>query len=490
MASSSLPTEIFVNQIKVPAQRMRAARHDPSGLAESISEIGLINPITVTEEMVLVSGLHRLEAVKLLGWEQIPAIIRDFDEVEAELAEIDENLKRSDLTVWEQGKHIARREELLEARGLRARRGRPEKLPTVGSLTNSELASEAGLSSSSYRYRKQIGKKISEEAGAVIDEMIESGVQSELPDSTRQLTYLAGVGDPDDQLEIVTKVANGEARDVWEASKSLKQEKPVRPEPHKARYVTLSQWKEGERIDPEPAKTSMNRVNENIEWAAWSWNPITGCLHNCPYCYARDIAERFYEQKFEPSFVPERLSQPGNTKAISPRWPGDTGHRNIFTCSMADLFGKWVPTEWIEAVLKTVADNPQWTFLFLTKFPIRMSEFEYPANVWLGTTVDRQYAVERAEKAFRKVKASGFEGVCWLSCEPMLERLTFSSLEMFDWVVMGGASKSSQTSEYLPPFDDIVHLYNQARAAGCMVYQKTNLIPGMRDEQRLREYPK
>jgi len=30
-----------------------------------------------------------------------------------------------------------------------------------------------------------------------------------------------------------------------------------------------------------------------IDWARWTWNPITGCLHNCPYCYARDISERF-----------------------------------------------------------------------------------------------------------------------------------------------------------------------------------------------------
>jgi hypothetical protein len=54
---------------------------------------------------------------------------------------------------------------------------------------------------------------------------------------------------------------------------------------------------------------------------------------------------------------------------------------------------------------------------------------------------------------------------------------------MFDWVVMGGSSKSTQTPEYKPPFDDIIHLYNQARNSNCKVYQKTNLI------ERVREYP-
>ena len=254
-------------------------------------------------------------------------------------------------------------------------------------------------------------------------------------------------------------------------------------------YITLTEWNNGQRWQGEQSSNKMNEVNENIEWAGWSWNPVTGCLHNCAYCYARDIANRFYTQKFEPSFIPERLSQPANTKIPNPRWSNDIGYKNIFTCSMADLFGKWVPQEWIEAVLETINHNPQWTFLLLTKFPVRMAEFSYPQNVWLGTSVDYQWAVERAEKAFTKIKASGFNGICWLSCEPMMERLTFSSLEMFDWVVMGGSSKSTQTPEYKPPFEDILHLHNQARAAGCKIYQKTNLIPGMSDEQRIREYP-
>lgn len=254
-------------------------------------------------------------------------------------------------------------------------------------------------------------------------------------------------------------------------------------------WITLTEWEQGQRWHGTLSLNKMNEVNENIEWAAFSWNPITGCLHNCAYCYARDIANRFYAQKFEPSFIPERLTHPVNTKPIAPRWVGDIGNTNVFTCSMADLFGKWVPTEWITSVLQVIRDNPQWTFLLLTKFPIRMAEFEYPPNVWLGTSVDYQWAVDRAEKAFTKIKASGFGGVCWLSCEPMMERLTFSKLTMFDWVVIGGSSKSTQTPEYRPPFDDIVHIYNQARESNCKIYQKTNLIPGMSDEQRIREYP-
>jgi len=249
-------------------------------------------------------------------------------------------------------------------------------------------------------------------------------------------------------------------------------------------YITLEAWNAGERPIWPASSPSMNETNDNIEWAAWSWNPVTGCLHDCNYCYARDIANRFYQQGFHPSLVPGRILAPKFTKLPGPRWEGDFGYRGVFVCSMADLFGKWVPEEWITAVLDQARQSPQWTFLFLTKFPIRMAEFDYPQNAWLGTTVDKQWAVERAEKAFRKIKESGFTGTCWLSCEPMLERLTFTSLDMFDWVVMGGASKSTQTPEYLPPFDDIVHIYSQARTSGCKVYMKTNLLGN-----RIREYP-
>lgn len=263
-------------------------------------------------------------------------------------------------------------------------------------------------------------------------------------------------------------------------------------------YITLDEWSSMDTVEKcdtlqVEGNSTFNKTNDNIEWARWSWNPVTGCLHNCAYCYARDIAARFFPQNFEPSFLPARLNAPDNTKQPDFDKINDSvekmGQHNVFVCSMADLFGKWVPAEWIEAVLDSIRRNPQWTFLLLSKFPVRMAEFSYPNNVWLGTSCDYQYTVNRAESAFTKIKQSGFNGVCWLSCEPLMEDLQFTTLEMFDWVVMGGASRSTQTDEFAPSFDWIVNLYNQAKKAGCKIYQKTNLIPGMSNDQRVREYP-
>jgi protein gp37 len=249
--------------------------------------------------------------------------------------------------------------------------------------------------------------------------------------------------------------------------------------------VTLDAYKAGELLgvvqDPAPAPARaavFNRTNENVDWAWWTWNPVTGCLHDCVYCYSRDIANRFYPEKFQPTFHPERLTAPHHTP-VPPEAETDVRARCVFVCSMADLFGKWVPDEWIDAVLVEVRAAPQWNFLFLTKFPQRLAEIPWPENAWVGTTVDAQYRVEIAEKAFRKVEAS----VKWLSCEPLRERLTFTSLDMFDWVVLGGQSASSQAPAFQPPWEWVAHLMQQAWAAGCLLYWKPNILT------RPQEYP-
>lgn len=84
-------------------------------LMESIREVGLLNPITVQKDGVLIAGLHRHAACELLGWTEIPATIVDLDDLRAELAELDENLEHSPLTVLQRSEHLARRKEIYES---------------------------------------------------------------------------------------------------------------------------------------------------------------------------------------------------------------------------------------------------------------------------------------------------------------------------------------------------------------------------------------
>jgi len=89
----------------------------------------------------------------------------------------------------------------------------------------------------------------------------------------------------------------------------------------------------------------------------------------------------------------------------------------------------------------------------------------------MGTSVDLQARVANAEKAFAKIQC----GIKWLSIEPLIEPLKFTRLELFDWVVIGGASPSSKTPAWRPPYRWIHDIVQQCNELKIPVYQKSNL---------------
>jgi ParB/RepB/Spo0J family partition protein len=286
------------------------------------------------------------------------------------------------------------------------------------------------------------------------------------------------------------KATAAEAERILDLQRNLRAEEAAKAAKLK-RAITLPEWNAATSAEREAALAVVNpkakllkQSSDSIEWAQWSWNPVTGCEHNCPYCYARDLAERHYPQKFVPSLVPEALSAPMNM--LPPKEAEkDLGLRNIFTCSMADLFGNWVPDQWIWRVLEIAAACPAWNFLMLTKFPQRLAEFDFPDNVWVGTSVDLQARVANAERALKKVRAK----TKWVSIEPLIEPIEMD-FSLVQWVVIGGASPSAATDgtpatpAWKPPRLWVADVTARAHRAGCEVYHKTNL-----NFERLRNYP-
>ncbi|MEH2935694.1 ParB N-terminal domain-containing protein [Acutalibacter sp. JLR.KK004] len=107
--------QIKISEIKINPGRRDTQQRNVEELARSIAAVGLMNPITVTQDNTLIAGLHRLEAVKLLGWTEIECTVSDANGLQAELAEIDENFVRAGLSHRELGDLLLRRKELYEA---------------------------------------------------------------------------------------------------------------------------------------------------------------------------------------------------------------------------------------------------------------------------------------------------------------------------------------------------------------------------------------
>lgn len=260
-----------------------------------------------------------------------------------------------------------------------------------------------------------------------------------------------------------------------------------------------------------------------IDWCDMSWNPVTGCLHGCEYCYARKIANRFtrrtgdginpsaycipnvgyirdtkiekevtknkhlhviklpmyderiiregeynyhydpYPYGFEPTFHKYRLDEPQKVKKP----------QNIFVCSMADLFGDWVPDEWIKAVFETCEKVPQHRYLFLTKNPERYMNLYNKGllltkrNYWYGSTLttlkDRYYYNSEVN--------------IFLSIEPILRPIDLfahNMIKFVDWVIVG-AETGNRKGKVVPEKEWIMTIKEQCKEAGVPLFMKESL---------------
>jgi DNA repair photolyase len=115
-----------------------------------------------------------------------------------------------------------------------------------------------------------------------------------------------------------------------------------------------------------------------------TWNPISGCLFNCVYCWARDLAltklknTHRYSKGFTPSL---------NESEFSSRFSnGDL----VFVSDMGDMFGEFIPENWVKQVLDHIRQFPEADFLFMTKNPKRYLDLLpfIPKNAILGATIE------------------------------------------------------------------------------------------------------
>lgn len=141
--------------------------------------------------------------------------------------------------------------------------------------------------------------------------------------------------------------------------------------------------------------------------------------HNC---WARRLAAKlasmgvqpYAERDFAPTLVPWRLDRRFSRRSF------------VFVCDMGDLFGDWVPRDWILRVLENVSRNRSASFLFLTKNPKRYREFDFGDNVVLGATVETNRhlrGISRAPQPVERLEAMALLGHRYkaLVIEPILD---------------------------------------------------------------------
>ena len=185
-----------------------------------------------------------------------------------------------------------------------------------------------------------------------------------------------------------------------------------------------------------------------IEWTEATWNPTTGCDRTspgCDHCYTLTLAKRLkamgvakYQRDGDP-----RTSGPGFGISIHPDALSVPHHwrnpRTIFVNSMSDLFHPEVPDGFIQEVFAVMESTPRHTYQLLTKRSKRLTQLApvlpWPANVWMGVTVESSQYRFRVNH-LRNVPAA----VRFLSLEPLLGPLPNLNLTGIDWAIVGGES--------------------------------------------------
>lgn len=245
----------------------------------------------------------------------------------------------------------------------------------------------------------------------------------------------------------------------------------------------------------------MNKTQ--IEWVqnpdgtpGYTWNPITGCLNGCEYCYARRLAntrlkarylannilpshdelnhEAHHNDPFYPRFWPERLHEPLDKAHLSKNGIDWIEHRQkakgIFVCDMSDLFGIGVPEAWTENILNVISSSkPTHRFYLLTKQPQNLIKWSpFPENCWVGVTATNQKMYDIGASLLSEIDAK----VKYMSLEPLLESIILPYYNRsFDWLILG-----SQTKPYKPPkIEGVQEIVSSADKANIPVFLKDNL---------------
>ena len=226
----------------------------------------------------------------------------------------------------------------------------------------------------------------------------------------------------------------------------------------------------------------MNRTG--IEWCDYTWNPVTGCTRNCPYCYARRMAYRLKgrygypeENPFTPTFHLDRLLEPYEMKK----------GQKIFSVSMGDLFDSNIHPVHRDLILAVMDNCPQHDFIVLTKQIDNAIGYFHenhrapPHNLWLGVSQD---GATTDPNDISKLSINFQQYNTFVSFEPLLGPIEDLSLYGIKWVIVGAQTGPKAK----PPRKEWI----QAIGGKAFDYQIPLFVKNnvkMCESERLQEWP-
>lgn len=215
---------LSIKEIQVKEGRRSLDTCHVGELADSIREIGLLNPLTIDRDNFLIAGLHRLEAVKRLGWTEVDCTVSSLEGLAAELAEIDENIVRSDMSTLEYGEILLRRKEIYETlhpetkRGMR--NGQTSKSDKMSFLETKSVAQDTaeklGVVPRTVERQIQTAKNLTQEAKEIIK-------NADKKISKKEALKLSRL-EPEDQKEAARLLTTQQIRNMGEYAEKKKEE--------------------------------------------------------------------------------------------------------------------------------------------------------------------------------------------------------------------------------------------------------------------------
>ena len=221
--------------------------------------------------------------------------------------------------------------------------------------------------------------------------------------------------------------------------------------------------------------------NTAISWATDTFNPWIGCTRvspGCQHCYAEAFAKRYGKAEWGPTAQRVRTSAANWRKPIiwNRKAAAEGVRRRVFCASLADVFEDNPQVEtWRAELFGMIEQTSSLDWLLLTKRPENVNEMvpgrwrtvgRWPANVWVGTTIENQAAADKRIPELLSVPTL----VHFLSCEPLLGPVSLAGhLGAIEWVIAGG--ESGPQARPMNP-DWVRRLRDQCVAAGVPFHFK------------------